>query len=104
MIRDDIYKIELDLDKNRIRTVLAETYNICKDFLDTEILISGDQFVNQIDPFLNSNRVSIPVQIPLPCKKYPGTLIEVDLRRKKVFARMASSKLQAKLNHFLTVL
>lgn len=94
-------RIVLDLDRDRIRTVILEAYSICRDFLDTEFLITEDQFVSQINPYLDSNRVTTPVQLELPCKKYPGMRLDVDLRRQKVFARLFPKEKQAQLNYML---
>lgn len=94
----------LDLDRNRIKTVLQETYEICKNFLSTEFLITMDEFTSKINPYLDSNRVTIPVSLDLPSKKFPGMRIDVDIRRKKVFARVHPPSKQATLNHMLKVL
>ncbi len=96
--------IVLDLDRDRIKTVLREAYNVSHDFLVTDFFITADQFVDQINPYLNSNRITIPVQLNLPSRKYPGFKIEVDLRRKKVFARLHPPSKQATLNHMLKAL
>jgi hypothetical protein len=103
-MRSEEYKIELDLDRDRIKTVLSESYEICKGFLQINFDIEKDQFVSRIDPFLNCNRISIPVQIDLPSKNFPGMKIEVDLRRKKVMVRMFPKSKQAVLNHMLKAL
>jgi hypothetical protein len=97
-------KIVLDLDRDRIKTVIREAYKISREFLSTEFQISVDDFVSKINPYLDSNRVTIPVTLYLPSKKYPGMKIEVDLRRKKVFARLHPPSKQATLNHMLGAL
>lgn len=84
--------IVLDLDRDRIRTILGESYSACEDLLGVKFEISQEEFVSKINPYLDSNRVSIPVRIDLPTRKYPGMVIEVDLRRKKVFARIPSNR------------
>lgn len=94
-------KLFLDLDRDRIKTVLREAYEISRDFLEVEFIISADEFVAKIDPYLNSNRVSLPVTLDLPSKRYSLMKIEVDLRRKKVFARLHPPSKQATLNHML---
>ena len=96
--------IRLDLDRNRIRTILHEAYRISKDFLGVEFHLSEDEFVSQIDPYLDSNRVSIPVNLNLASRKYPTMKIEVNLRRKKLFVRLHPPKTQATLNHMLKAL
>jgi hypothetical protein len=104
MRESEEYKIELDLDRDRIRTVLFESYEICKDFLKIDFDIERDQFVSRIDPFLNSNRVSIPILLDLPNKHYPGMKIEIDLRRRKTRVWMFPKVKQALLNHMLKAL
>ena len=101
---DESYKIELDLDRDRIKSILFEVYNVCIDILGVKFFITAEEFVSKISPFLNSNRVSIPVLLNLPCSKYPELNIEVDIRKKKVIARMANKKLRILLNRYLTKL
>jgi hypothetical protein len=97
-------EINLDLDLDRIKSVLLETYNVCKNQLDIEFNISSEEFVSKINPYLNSNRISIPISLPLPSKHYPEMVIEVNLRQKSVFARFRNRKKQAQLNYYLNAL
>jgi hypothetical protein len=97
-------EIFLDLDRTRIKTVLSEAYEACKDTLGVDFDIEQDAFVKGIDIYLDSNRVSIPVQLRLPSNKYPELIIEVNPRRKSVFARMANRDKQILLNRYLTKL
>ena len=97
-------EIALDLDRVRIKDVLAEAHRGCVDLLGTEFDLTPEEFASKVDVYLDSNRVSIPVFISLPSRKYPELKIEVDLRRKKVFARMVSKSKQALVNHFLKTL
>ena len=94
----------LDLNRDRIKEVLLETYDICQNQLDVEFTILREDFAAKINPYLDSNRVSIPVFISLPSHKFPELVIEVNLRRKGVFARMGHRKKQAELNYYLKVL
>lgn len=104
MIDTTTYKIELDLDRERIKTVLYETYNICKDTLEVEFEISNDDFFNKMKRYLESNRVTTPVLLELPSKEYPELKIEVDPRKKSVIARMRNRKKRILLNRVLTKL
>jgi len=101
-------EIVLDLDKNRIRSILSETYRAASELLNVEFDISEEDFVCQIEPFLISNRVSIPVSIRLPSRMYPSLSIKVDFRRAKVFSRIVSRARnhpkQVLLNRFLNSL
>ena len=103
-MREPDSKFVLDLDRDRIKTVIREAYNISKEFLIVDFSITVDEFVAKIDPYIDSNRITIPVTIDLPSSKYPGMKIEVDLRRKKVFARVHPPSKQATLNHMLKAL
>jgi len=94
-------KFVLDLDRDRIKTIILEAYNISSDFLCTDFQITAEEFVSRIDPYLDSNRITLPIFLNLPSKKYPGMRLEIDLRRKKVFARLHPPKKQALLNHML---
>lgn len=83
-------EIDLDLDRDRIRTVLKETYDIGRELLGVDFDIPAEVFVSQIEPYLGSNRVTFPVFLSLPSKRYPDLKIEVNLRGAKVFARIPS--------------
>ena len=92
------------MDRARIKAVLSEAYTACKDTLCVDFDIEQDTFVSKIDTYLDSNRVSTPVQLRLPSHKYPELVIEVNPRRKSVFARMANKDKQIFLNRYLTKL
>jgi len=98
------YKIELDLDRDRIKTILREAYKICGDILGVAFDITEDAFVSKINPYLDSNRVTTPVLLGLPSYSYPDMKIEVDIRRKKIIARMDNRKKRIFLNRYLTKL
>lgn len=101
-------RVFVDIDRDRIRTILLETYRTTRDVLGIEIEIAEEEFVRQVEPYLESNRISLPVFLGLPNQKYPGLQIEVNLRRAKVFARIPSHRRvhpkQAFLNRYLKVL
>jgi hypothetical protein len=101
---DENHHIFLDLDRDRIRTVLRETYNVGKDILGADFQITVDDFVSKIEPFLDSNRVSTIVLLHLPSRKHPELKIEVNLRKKSVIARMFNKFKRVELNRFLTKL
>jgi hypothetical protein len=93
--------IVLDLNRDRIKTVILAAYEISQEFLETDFLITAEQLVAQINPYLDSNRVTIPVQLDLPSKRYPNMRLDIDLRRQKIFARLFPKEKQAQLNHML---
>jgi len=97
-------RLTLDLNRDRIRTVLHETYETCRTVLGTFLDISVDDFVAQIEPYLQSNRVAIPVTLKLPCKKFQDIDVEVNLQRAKVFVRMSprNKHWQVELNRYMT--
>ncbi len=104
-MQNENYKIELDLDRDRIKSVLSETYSICKDMLEVEFTISEEDFVKKVDIFLDSNRVSTPILLSLPSRKYPELKIEIDPRKKSARARMGLiRKKRIFLNRYLTKL
>jgi len=104
-VEDEIYRIKLDIDRDRIKTILQETYNICKDVLEVDFKITADIFVSNIDKYLNSNRVaSVPVSLNLPSQKYPELVIEVNFQKKSIIARMLNRKKRILLNRYLTKL
>jgi hypothetical protein len=96
--------IELDIDHHRLHDILEETYRICQDVLMVDFFVSQEDFIKSIDKYVECNRVSVPVRLPLPSKRYPELEIEVDPRKKSVISRMAERKLRIHLNRFLGVL
>ena len=96
------YTISLDIDKNRIRDVLKETYTICQEILKVDFYVTQDEFVSKIDPFLESNRISTAVSLGLPSHRYPEMLIEVNVRKRGVIARMNDKNKRIYLNRILT--
>ena len=103
-MQNEKYKIELDLDKDRIKSVLIETYSVCENMLEVQFNISVKEFVEKVDVFLDSNRVSTPFLLNLPSPKYPELKIEVNPRKKSVIARMTNRKKRIFLNRYLTKL
>jgi hypothetical protein len=71
MIKIEKYEIALDLDRDRIKSILLEAYKICGETLDTTFTINAEEFVSKINPFLDSNRVSTVVPVSLPSINYP---------------------------------
>ena len=104
MRRETEEEFVIDLDRDRIRTVVREAYKISSDFLVVTFDITVDDFVARLTPYLDSNRVTLPISLELPSKKYPGMRIDVDFRRKSVFARVHPPSKQATLNHMLKAL
>jgi len=98
------YEINIDLDRDRIKSILSEAYKICGEILETNFSITAEGFVSKINPYLDSNRVSTIVPISLPSVNYPELRIDVNLRKKKIIARLGNRKKQALLNHYLTML
>ena len=104
MIKPEAYEITLDLDRDRIKSILLEAYRICGETLDTTFTIGAEEFVSKINPYLESNRVSTVVPVSLPSINYPELRIDVNLRKKKIIARLGNRKKQTLLNHYLTIL
>jgi len=94
----------LDLDRDRIHTILGAAYRTLAETLNPGFMISEDLFVDSVNKYLDSNRVAIPVQLCLPSRKYPDLKIEEDLRRRKLTARMYNAKQPAKINHLIRIL
>jgi hypothetical protein len=104
MVKTEKYSINVDLDRDRIKSILLETYNVCGETLETEFNITAEDFASKVNSYLDSNRVSTPVSIFLPSKNYPELRIDVNLRQKKIIARLGNRKKQVLLNRYLTKL
>jgi len=94
-------EIFLDIDRERIKTVLSEAYTRSGELLEVVFDIPLAAFLSKIDPYLDSNRISIPVLLDLPSKKFPDLKIGVDLRKKNAFAKTRRKEIQALLNTYL---
>lgn len=101
---EEKYDIYLDIDRQRIREIIAEAYNICKLTLGADFGISQEDFVKKIDPYLDSNRITVPVTLNLPSRKCSDLRLEVDFRKKSIFARTYMKPKQVLLNRYLTSL
>ena len=98
-------KIELDIDRNRIRTILSETYNRSQELLGIAAFNSTlPDFLSKIEPYLLCNRISTVVSINLPSNKIPDLRIEVNIRKKSIFARTIFKSKQILLNRYLKTL
>ena len=104
MSEPEEYVINLDLDRDRIKTILFETYRICSETLETGFNITSEEFSSKVNIYLDSNRVSTPIFLNLPSRNYPELRIDVNLRRKSVIARLGNRKKQILINRFLTKL
>jgi len=100
--KNEVYKIEIDLDRDRIRTILSEAYVICRDILEVTFDITCEEFVSRASPYLDSNRVSTLFRVGLPSRNYPELLIEVDPRKKSLISRMHNKDKRVLLNRYLT--
>ena len=98
---EELYKIELDIDRDRIRTILGEAYEQISNLLKISFWDIKENFVSKIDPYLSSNRITTNVFLDLPSDMYPEMKIEVNIRRKGVFVRMGSKKKQALVNRYI---
>jgi hypothetical protein len=98
------YTIEIDLDRDRIKTILSEAYTVCQDVLGVSFNITREEFVLRASPYLDSNRVSTEFRIGLPSYEYPELLIEINPRKRSIISRMHSKDKRVLLNRFLTKL
>jgi hypothetical protein len=97
--------ISLDVDRDRVRSILKEAYTICHETLNVDFEITQDQFISQIEPYLACNRIaSVPIPIRLPSKRHPELIIETHIQKKSVIARMLDKNKRIHLNRFLTSL
>jgi len=103
-MESEVYSIQLNLDRNRIKTVLSEAYDECGTILETDFIVSKKDFLEKADLFLSTNRVSTPITLQLPSKKYPELRLEVDPRKKSIIARMHNIYKRVLLNRYLTKL
>ena len=97
-------KIDLDIDKDRIREVVDEALRMIYEYLGGEYVLTRDDIFKQLESILGNGQVSTQFFLKLGCKRIPDLLLRVDPRRRKVLCTSRYKKRAAQINHFLRIL
>lgn len=105
MIREELPPIYVDLDKDRIREIVAEALRMMHEYLQEEEFDRPDsEILGQLDAVIGSNKVTTCFYITIGNKSIPDLLLRVDPVRREVLCKSAFKKKVAKLNHFIKAL
>lgn len=97
-------KIDLDIDKDRIREVVGEALRMIYEYLEGEYTLTKDDIFKELELFLNNGKISTQFFLKLGSKRIPDLLLRVDPRRRKVLCVSSLKKRAAKINYFLRIL
>ena len=97
-------KINLDIDKERLREIFIEALRIIKDYSGGSFMAPEERFIEKLDKILDSNLISTEFIISIPLDKIPDLRLRVNPRRKELLCKSSFKKKVARLNHFITIL
>jgi hypothetical protein len=97
-------KIDLDIDKDRIREVVEEALRMIHEYMISDYTITKEEVMKELELFLSNGQLSTQFFLRLGCKKVPDLLLRVDPRRRKVLCVSKFKKKAAHINYFLRIL
>lgn len=97
-------KIDLDIDKGRIREIVEEALRMIYEYVGGEYTLSRQDVLKELELFLNNGQISTQFFLKIGSKKIPDLLLRVDPRRRKVLGISNLKKRAAKINVFLRIL
>jgi hypothetical protein len=97
-------KIDLDIDKGRIREIVEEALRMIYKYVGGEYTLSRQDVLKELELFLNNGQISTQFFLKIGSKKIPDLLLRVDPRRRKVLGISGLKKRAAKINIFLRIL
>lgn len=97
-------KINLDIDKDRLKEIVAEALRIIKEYSGGSFLSPEEVLLEKFNRVLDTNLISTEFMLPIPLDKIPDLRLRVDPRRKSLLCKSSFKKKVARINHFITVL
>jgi len=97
-------KIDLDIDKDRIREVVEEALRMIYEYLGGEYVLTKKDILKELELFLGNGQISTHFFLKLGSKRIPDLLLRVDPRRRKVLCISSLKKRAAHINYFLRIL
>lgn len=104
MIRDELPQISVDIDKDRIRDIVAEALRMMREYLQEDFGRTDGQVMADLEAIIGSNRVSTWFFLSIGSTKIPDLVLRVDPVRKEVLCKSGFRKKVAKLNNFIRAL
>jgi hypothetical protein len=99
-----VNKIDLDIDKDRLREIVEEALRMIHEYLGGEYVLTKEDVLKELDLFLSNGQISTQFFLKVGSKKIMDLLIRVDPRRRKVLCISRFKKRAAELNYFLRIL
>lgn len=103
-MRDREEKIQVDIDKDRIRDIVSEALRMIYEYFDYGFRYTKEEIIDHLDSILNSDMITTTFFLNVGCEKIPDLTLRVDPRRKKVLCKSKFRKKVAKINHFVKIL
>lgn len=97
-------KIDLDIDKDRIREIVEEALRMIYEYLGGEYVLTKADVMKELELFLNNGQISTQFFLKVGSKKLMDLMIRVDPRRRKVLCVSRFKKRAADINYFLRIL
>lgn len=102
--REELPRVNVDLDKERIRDIVSEALRMTYEYLGGDFTRTREDILEEVEKILATNQIATEFFLFIGSKKIPDLLIRVDPKRKEVLGKSAFKKKVAKLNHFLRIL
>jgi hypothetical protein len=97
-------RINLDIDKERIREIVEEALRMIYEYVGGDYTITKEDVMKELELFLSSGQISTKFFLRLGCKKIPDLHLRIDPRRRKVLCTSVFKDKAAKINYFLRIL
>lgn len=99
-LSDLMPRIKLDIDRDRIRSIVDEALRMTEDYLGNYNRDRKD-IMEDLDKFLNINIISTNFFINVGTTSIPDLKFRIDPRRRKILGISRFKKKVAQLNHLL---
>lgn len=97
-------KISVDINKDRIREIVAEALRMIREYLQEDLGRTDEQMLAVLEDILVSNKVASWFFLSIDSKKIPDLMLRVDPKRREVLCKSAFKKKVADINHMISAL
>ena len=104
MIPTNPPKIQLDIDRDRLREIVEEALRMIYEYVEGGFIYTKEEVLKELELFLESGQISTQFFLRIGSKKIPDMQLRVDPRRRKVLGISKFKKKIAQINYFLRIL
>lgn len=104
MIRDEMPRVFVDINKDRLREIVAEALRMMRDYLQEDFGRTDEQVLADLESIIGSNKVATWFFLSIGSTKIPDLVLRVDPKRREVLCKSAFKKKVAAINHMISVL